>query len=100
MSPEFSAKLESKIEAFRAWIGERIFRKVRLVQYCGREMVGARDIDPSVVETQIKGGIMEGFGVEWAEHENRLFLCIWEPWNPPGSPPPWANVFAESDCET
>jgi hypothetical protein len=99
MSPEFAAKLEARMSAYRAWERQRHFSSGRLVKYCGVEMIGAQDVVRSEVENYIKVAVQEGYHVEWTENESRLYLCIWEPWNPPGSPPDWSNVFAESDLD-
>jgi hypothetical protein len=96
MTPEFAAKLATKLSDYRHWALGRHFNSVRLVQYCGVEMVGARDIALSEVEQQISGCTCEGFGVEWAEQNQRLYLCVWEPWDQPGTAPDWSKVFIES----
>jgi len=55
MTPEFAAKLATRLSAYRHWALGRQFSSVRLVQYCGVEMIGSRDIALSEVEQQISG---------------------------------------------
>ena len=97
MSPEFAAKLATRLADYRAWAHGRRISSVRLVQYCGVEMIGARDIALAEVEQQISGCTCEGFSVEWAEQKERLYLCVWEPWDTHGTAPDWSKVFSESD---
>ena len=42
------------------------------------------------VEARIEGLVCEGFYVDWAEHESRLFLRVWEFGGPE---PDWPSVF-------
>ena len=99
MNPEFTPKLEARISSYRAWSQGRNFSGIRLVRYCGVEMIGASDITLSEIENRIHGYTCEGLGVEWTEYNGRLYLCVWEAWDAPGSPPDWSKVFSESDLD-
>ena len=96
MTPEFIAKLEAKLLEFHTWSRGRNFSGLRLVQYCGVEMIGAHDINLNEIDDRISGYVREGFYVGWAEQSGRLYLCVWEY---PGPVPPWPRVFAEEDLD-
>jgi hypothetical protein len=81
---------------FRGWSQGRRLLNCRLVQYCGIEKIGAIDVPTEEIESQIEGLINEGMRVAWAEHNQRLFLRVWEH---DGPEPPWTKVFAEEHLE-
>ena len=92
MNEAFLAKLNAKLEAYREWRAGRDVQAARLVQYCGVELVGALDIPVGDVESRIEGLVCEGFYVDWAEHERRLIVRVWEF---DGPEPDWPSVWAE-----
>jgi len=67
---------------------------VRLVQYCGVEMIGALDVPQSGIRHQIEGLVAEGFGLKWINENGVTYLAVWEP---DGPEPDWSNVFKESN---
>lgn len=96
MTSEFRAKLEAAIADFRAWSGKQLFDRLRIVQYCGTEMIGAHDSDLSEIENHIIGCLSEGFRLAWAKHNDSLYLCVWEGLD---AAPAWSFVFAETDLD-
>jgi hypothetical protein len=92
MNEEFRRKLEAKLTAFRDWSRHKRLTSVRLVQYCGVEMVGAIDLAADEVVRQIEGLVCEGFYVDWSELEGRLYLRVWEYGGPE---PSWLKVYDE-----
>ena len=88
----FRAKLQSKLKDFRVWSSGHTVSGCRLVHYCGNEMVGAKSVPLARIEPEIEGLICEGYYVDWAEHESRFYLRVWEFGGPE---PPWPKVFAE-----
>lgn len=91
MDDLFRAKLNAKLAAYRNWFGGRSVHSCRLVHYCGVTCV-AKTLPLEEVEREIEGLVCEGFYVDWAEHDARLFLRVWEFGGPE---PEWAKVFAE-----
>lgn len=92
MTPEFSAKLSQKLQAFRQFVAEEPFTTCRLVRYVGVDKPNSIGVPTQEVEQQISGCLAEGFLVDWHVTEGRLYLCIQEP----GCPiPPWKKVIAE-----
>jgi len=94
MTPEFQAKLDTKLKEYRSWAHGRSVAVGRLVQYCGLQFMGAVDVAPEELEEQISGLVCEGFHVDWAEHNERTYLRVWEH---PGPEPSWDLTFAEKD---
>ena len=94
MNFEFQTKLDDKIKEFRFWVDGRSVAVARLVQYSGIEFLGAIDVAPKELEEQIVGLQCEGFYVDWAEHNERIYLRVWEY---PGPEPNWELVFEEKD---
>lgn len=92
MNDDFHSKLESKLSAFREWSAGRKLSGCRLVHYCGVDLVGAQDVPPDEIESRLQGLVCEGFYVDWAEHNSRLYLRVWEFGGPE---PDWAKVIAE-----
>ena len=92
MDDQFRAKLDAKLNAYRAWFAGRAFRSCRLVHYCGIDLVGAKSLSIPEVESEIEGLVCEGFYVDWAEHEARLYVRVWEFGGPE---PEWSKVVAE-----
>ena len=77
MNFEFQTKLDDKIKEFRFWVDGRSVAVARLVQYSGIEFLGAIDVAPKELEEQIVGLQCEGFYVDWAEHNERIYLRVW-----------------------
>jgi hypothetical protein len=92
MDDQFRAKLDAKLAEYRAWSTGRDLASCRLVHYCGVDLGGAKSLHATEVESEIEGLVCEGFYVDWAEHENRLYLRVWEFGGPE---PEWSKVFAE-----
>lgn len=92
MDEQFRAKLDAKLAAYRGWSSGRAFPSCRLVHYCGVDLVGSKSLALSEVESEIEGLVCEGFYVDWADHETRLYLRVWELGGPE---PEWSKVFAE-----
>lgn len=87
----FRTNLKKKLADYREWSRSRKYSSCRLVHYCGGDLVGSRDVPEVEVEAQIEGLVSEGFYVDWAENDGRLYLRVWEFGGPePNSP----NVFA------
>jgi hypothetical protein len=91
MTEEFRVKLQAKITDYREWSGGQTFSGCRLVHYTGADLL-ALDLSLDEVEARIEGLVCEGFYVDWAEHQGRLFLRVWEFGDPE---PDWSKVFAE-----
>jgi hypothetical protein len=89
---QFRAKLDARLAEYRAWLTGRVLLSCRLVHYCSSDLVGAKSLPLDEVEPEIKGLICEGFYVDWAEHEARVYLRVWDF---EGAPPEWPKVFAE-----
>jgi hypothetical protein len=94
MNSEFQVKLDAKLKEYRAWAHGRAVAVGRLVQYSGIEFVGAIDVAPEELERQICGLVCEGFHVDWAEHNDRTYLRVWEH---PGPKQSWDLAFDEKD---
>jgi hypothetical protein len=94
MNSEFQAKLDAKIKEYRSWAHNKSVAVGRLVQYSGSEFLGAVDVAPEELEGQIVGLECEGFYVDWAEYNERIYLRVWEY---PGPEPNWDLVFKEKD---
>jgi hypothetical protein len=92
MDEQFRAKLDAKMAEYRDWSEGHALPLCRLVQYVGVDLVGAKSLPLSEVESEIEGLVCEGFYVDLAEHENRLYLRVWEFGGPE---PDWSKVFAE-----
>ena len=92
MDDAFRARLQSKLADYRAWSLGRKSTECRLVQYCGVELVGAQSVPMAEVAARIEALVCEGFYADWAEHDGRLYLRIWEF---DGPEPAWPKVFAE-----
>ena len=84
------------IEDLRTILKSNVIRSCRLVQYCGPEFVGAKDVTLPTVEMEVKDLREEGFFVSWLEQDHRLLLRVWEFG---GVEPSWADVLAERDLE-
>lgn len=61
MTADFHAKMEASLSEYRTWAHGRDFSGLRLVQYCGVEMIGAHDIGISEIERRISGYLREAF---------------------------------------
>ena len=92
MDEQFRAKLNAKLAEYRGWSAGRNLSSCRLVQYCFGDLLGAISLSMDEVEPEIEGLVCEGFYVDWAEHEGRLYLRAWEYG---GAEPEWPKVFAE-----
>src|SRR5262245_24384825 len=88
----FRVKVETKLSHYREWSHARAFTGGRLLQYRGLDLVGARDVALPEVESQVEGLLYQGFHVDWAEHQGRLYLRVWEF---AGPEPAWPSVLAE-----
>jgi hypothetical protein len=88
----FRSKLQAKLASYRDWSAGREFSGCRLVHYCGVDLIGAQDLLLADVVLRIEGLLCEGFYVDWAEYQGRLFLRVWEF---DGPEPDWHKVFAE-----
>jgi hypothetical protein len=89
------AKARRLVWAYRLWPLRAYVRPVRMVQYCGIEMIGAHDLVAHEVTSRIRGLTYEGFGVAWSKHNGRVYLVVWESWSPGDQQPDWDKVFAE-----
>ncbi len=92
MTDAFHSRVLARLAAYRGWSAGRGLTGCRLVHYCGVELLGAQDLPPGEVEPRIEELVCEGFSVDWAEHQGRLFLRVWEFGGPE---PTWPKVFAE-----
>ena len=88
----FHAKLQAKLASYRDWYAGRELSGCRLVHYCGVDLIGAQNVPLADVVQRIEDLLREGFYVDWAEHQDRLFLRVWEF---DGPEPDWPRVFAE-----
>ncbi|PSB56562.1 hypothetical protein [Chamaesiphon polymorphus] len=94
MNSEFQAKIDDRLKAYRSWAHGRSVTIGRLVQYSGVEFLGAIDIAQEKLEEQIFDLECEGFDVDWSEHNEKIYLRVWEY---PGPEPSWDLVFEEKD---
>jgi hypothetical protein len=92
MTLEFQEKCQKKLSEYRVWSKGRSFLACKLVQYVGVELAGVIDVSIDEVEPQIEGLLGEGFYVDWADHNNFIYLMVWEY---SGPEPDWNKVFAE-----
>jgi hypothetical protein len=69
MDEQFRAKLDAKLAEYRAWSAGRVFPSCRVVQYVGVDLVGAKSLPLSEVESEIEGLVCEGFYLDWTEHK-------------------------------
>ena len=92
MIPEFAASLSRRLQAFRHFAEGKTFLSCRLVHYAGAGRPNAADVSLGEVERQISGCLAEGFLVNWAHVDDRLYLCVQEPDCPI---PSWKTVVAE-----
>lgn len=93
-SNDFAERLQAKLMAYRTWAQKNCFLGCRLVHYTGITC-GAIDVPLSEIEVQIEGCLAEGFHVDWATHDERLYLRIWE-----APEPDWEYVFQERPIPT
>lgn len=89
---EFRRKIHEKVVGFQNWMHDRQFHVIRMLQYCGIELVGACDIASEDVILPITSLLCEGFDVDWAQNGKRIYLRVWEYGGPE---PAWPHVFAE-----
>lgn len=89
MPENFRKMAEAKLDSYRAFALRESFRRCRLVQYVSVEC-SAIDVPLSDVESQIHGCLAEGFFVDWAVHDETLYLRVWE-----DPEPDWEFVFEE-----
>jgi hypothetical protein len=82
----------ARLSEYRRWAPQQHFDGCRLVQYASIDLVGTLDVPVAGIESQIEGLLAEGFHVDWAIHQGRLYLRVWEQ---PGPCPDWGHVFAE-----
>lgn len=92
MDEAFRAKLQAKLNDYRDWSRGQTFSDCRLVQYCGARLAGAFHVPIAEVEQRIEELVCEAFYVDWAEHNGRLILRVWEFGGPE---PQWPKVLAE-----
>jgi hypothetical protein len=92
MSSEFRERMDTTLRAYGEWAATRHRLPCRLVSYCGVECAGGIEVPPDEVEAEIIGAICEGMGIDWSEHQDRLYLVVWEP---EGLPWTWQAVFDE-----
>lgn len=92
-TPEFEAKLQQVLSAFRAFAEKTPLSSARLVHYAGANEPNGMDVNLTDAEAEISSSIAEGFHVDWAANDGRLYLLIQEP---DGPLPAWDKVFAEA----
>ena len=94
MNTAFQTMIDQQLETFRAWLSWQEVTSYRLVQFCGPEFIGSKDLHFSELDQEIEGLLAEGFYFDWLTHQDRIYLRVWEF----GSPEPaWDNVFEERD---
>lgn len=91
MNDAFRAMLDAMLADYGAWSKERSISGCRWVQYTGVEMTGAMGLPLDEVASGLENAVCEGFRVDWAEHEGRLYVRVWEGEDEPA----WDKVFAE-----
>lgn len=96
MTAELQARVASKLASLRQFVAAcpPPLRGVRLVQCCGTEFLGARDVARDDVERQVMGSVSEGFSVDWVCRNQTLYLRVFAS---DGPMPSWERVFAEED---
>jgi hypothetical protein len=88
----FDWKVQTRLSEYREWANARTFLGCRLLQYGLFDLIGARDVPIPRVEQQIQELLCKGLQVDWAGHQGRLYLRVWDV----GCPEPdWKKVLAE-----
>jgi hypothetical protein len=95
MNEDVIRRMDAKVAGFQSWMCNRKFRDIRVVQYCGVELVGANNIAPEDAVDYVRPHVYEGFHVDWCQHGERIYLRVWEPWYDDDPEPGWPLVFAE-----
>ena len=89
-----SRRIQDTLDRFRDWVGGRWPKpKCRVVQYWDPDVPTAFDVKLGEIDAQIEGLVGEGFRVDWAEHDGKIYLLVWQNPNPK---PDWPQVFAET----
>lgn len=88
-SNDFAERLQGKLAAYRSWAQENPAAACRLVHYVGIDC-NAIDVTLDEIELQIEGCLAEGFQVDWAVRNERIYLRVWE-----DPEPDWEFVFQE-----
>jgi len=88
--------MDDRVNTFKEWIGARSFSSCRLVHYAGVGKPNAKDVPLANVIDEVEGCYLQGFLVDWYDHQSILYLCIQEP----GCPmPTFEKMVAEEAIE-
>lgn len=96
MTPELRAQLDAKLFSLRQFLSACPPRLdgVRLVQYCGVDLLGTSDVALEDLEAQVAGSMCEGLRVDWVCRNEFLYLRVFAG---DGPVPSWERVFAEEE---
>ncbi len=86
-------RIQQSLDRYRRWVRHRKLKKGRLVQYWDPDTPTASDVPLAEVEREIEGLIGDGFRVDWAEHDAKVYLLVYESRN---LKPDWPQVFDET----
>ena len=92
MTEDFRLRLQAKLAEYRTWSTGRDLSHCRLIHYSGVDLIGSKGLPRHEVEPEIEALLGEGYYVDWAEHQGRLYLRVWESGGPE---PDWQKVFDE-----
>ena len=82
VTPEFAAKLDTALAAYRAYAADRQTTSCRLVHYIGAGRPNVIDVAVGEIEGRIFGCLAEGFAIGWFAEGDRTYVWVQEPDGP------------------